>query len=170
MTDAVVHAVTKRRKRHLHVVFLTHFKCEQNWFLKSQPRVLEMITFIYLFISSSTIKIQVNETFWRSCVSHARGGWMTAALVKSDLLLMNHKEFWLWQRNESLAKQSKCVSPDSLGRHNWLKKNSSETERFQNHEFLIHNSKGKGKVRIQERLVEMQASIMRSLFSMNWCI
>lgn len=57
MTDAVVHAVTKRCKRHLHVVFLTHFKCEQNCFLKSQPRVLEMITFIYLFISSSTIKI-----------------------------------------------------------------------------------------------------------------
>lgn len=51
--------------------------------------------------------------------AHARRGWMSEALVKSDLLLMKHKDIKaLVERPVSKAKQTKCVSPAVLGRHN----------------------------------------------------
>lgn len=49
MTEALLNTIIKRHKRHLQVVFLTHFKCKKSCFEKSQPKVLNMITFIYLF-------------------------------------------------------------------------------------------------------------------------
>lgn len=49
ITGAVVNTVVKRYKRHLQVVFLPYFQCEQSCFETSQPKVLKMITFVYLF-------------------------------------------------------------------------------------------------------------------------
>lgn len=43
------------------------------------------------------------------------GGWLTRALVKSDLLLIKHKDFRHWQRSVPKAKWTKCVSPGILG-------------------------------------------------------